>query len=108
MIRQFSGLTATVYRPAGFPDTTNNGVSFYFNSLEIRDVTDRDHIGMKATVYLGYCEKREQWGAFPIASAAMKYQNGGHGGFMFGGNFIYCSDGRFPTSQPIKIFDRQE
>jgi hypothetical protein len=27
---------------------------------------------------------------------------------MFGGNFVYSSDSRFPSEQPIKIFDRVE
>jgi len=27
---------------------------------------------------------------------------------MFGGNFIYTSDSRFPSDSPIKIFDRME
>jgi hypothetical protein len=27
---------------------------------------------------------------------------------MFGGNFVYSSDSRFPSDQPIKIFDRTE
>lgn len=27
---------------------------------------------------------------------------------MFGGNFCYSSDSRFPSEQPIKIFDRVE
>ena len=27
---------------------------------------------------------------------------------MFGGNFIYTSDSRFPSNTPIKIFDRVE
>ena len=27
---------------------------------------------------------------------------------MFGGNFCYTSDSRFPSDQPIKIFDRVE
>ena len=27
---------------------------------------------------------------------------------MFGGNFIYCSDSRFPSKQPIHIHDRYE
>lgn len=29
-------------------------------------------------------------------------------GWMFGGNFIYSSDSRFPSGQPIKVFDRRE
>ena len=27
---------------------------------------------------------------------------------MFGGNFVYTSDSRFPSNQPIKIHDRVE
>lgn len=30
------------------------------------------------------------------------------GGYMFGGNFIYSSDSRFPCEYPIPIFDRKE
>ena len=29
-------------------------------------------------------------------------------GPMFGGNFIYSSDSRFPSDSPIKVFDRFE
>lgn len=29
-------------------------------------------------------------------------------GYMFGGCFIYCSDSRFPSQQPIPLHDRQE
>jgi hypothetical protein len=29
-------------------------------------------------------------------------------GWMFGGNFIYTSDSRFPADAPIKVFDRRE
>lgn len=29
-------------------------------------------------------------------------------GFMFGGNFLFSSDSRFPSDSPIKIFDRKE
>ena len=29
-------------------------------------------------------------------------------GEMFGGNFIYSSDSRFPVSHPIHVFDRYE
>lgn len=29
-------------------------------------------------------------------------------GFMFGGNFIYCSDSRFPSEYPIPVHDRYE
>lgn len=29
-------------------------------------------------------------------------------GWMFGGNFIYTSDSRFPSDAPIKVFDRRE
>lgn len=28
--------------------------------------------------------------------------------YMFGGNFLYTSDSRFPSDAPIKIFDRLE
>lgn len=29
-------------------------------------------------------------------------------GYMFGGNFIYTSDGRFPETYPIPLHDRSE
>lgn len=28
--------------------------------------------------------------------------------FMFGGDFVYCSDSRFPSESPIHLFDRVE
>lgn len=32
----------------------------------------------------------------------------GHVGWMSGGNFIYTSDSRFPSRQPIPVHDRSE
>jgi len=32
----------------------------------------------------------------------------GNVGYMFGGNFIYSSDSRFPSRYPIPVHDRQE
>lgn len=33
---------------------------------------------------------------------------GANGKFMWGGNFIYSSDGRFPNDYPLKVHDRDE
>lgn len=44
--------------------------------------------------------------SFPILVPLDAKENGNP--YMFGGNFAYTSDSRFPHDAPIKIFDRDE
>ena len=39
---------------------------------------------------------------------AVQYHSANEHRFMFGGHFIYTSDSRFPSDQPIHVHDRME
>ncbi len=41
-----------------------------------------------------------------IATPKSVIDSGKHS--MFGGNFVYTSDSRFPSKSPVKVFDRVE
>lgn len=104
------GLLCGVYRnPLG--DCTNGGVSSVVNGAtligeevaEIFEPTERN-----PALYLR--QFKGQLIAVPVALgtwADMKTV-AGLDGWQFGGNFLFSSDSRFPSAQPIKIFDRRE
>ena len=102
---KLTGLSCSVYKsPLG--DSTADGLSSKHTSLllvgdgiknvpfEVKDGDD----------YL-VCEYRERFDDY-IATPKSVKDSGKWA--MFGGNFIYTSDSRFPASAPIKIFDRVE
>jgi len=47
-------------------------------------------------------------GTSPYCTPTEKHRVLDRTGWMFGGNFVYSSDSRFPSNQPIAIHDRQE
>lgn len=109
------GLMTSVYRRNGNGmfdgDCTNGGISSKHNNLilvgdgvpeifEARELTPAIRL-IKRKV----CGK-EFWIAAPL-DAEFEGDNGGFP-YMFGGNFLYSSDSRFPSDTPIKIFDRKE
>lgn len=88
-------------------DCTNNGVSKFRNEFILINENDVDNYASEETsgylvlvedVCLGDPRQR----AIPFGS----YMN--EDWTMFGGNFVYSSDSRFPSNSPIKIFDRIE
>lgn len=96
------GLLCGVFRDAGMGDCTNGGISASHDNLILLDTPEggpfepRDKTpGIQYEVWRGY--KRATTG--PRAGAA---------GPMFGGNFLYTSDSRFPSDYPIPIHDRYE
>lgn len=109
------GLMVSVYRSGGNSmfsgDCTNGGISSKHDNLvlvgdgvaEIFEPRD----GMPAIRLI----KRKVMGMeFWIAAPLDAMTEGRAAGmpYMFGGNFLYCSDSRFPSDSPIKIFDRKE
>ena len=94
------GLIAEVFRSSRLGDATLGGVSSNHDSLtivgegiaEIFEVTE-ERPAVKIEKYCGRLR------AVPV---------GKEGWPMFGGNFIYTSDGRFPSQYPIPVHDRFE
>lgn len=97
-------LPVWVYRAANGIDCTNGGTSSQHETMRLFSEHDVDpgldderaqdvlvlvehRTGLRAVAYQLWAKQR--W-------------------VMFGGNFIYSSDSRFPSKAPIKIFDRFE
>lgn len=96
------GLMAEVFRWS-LGDCTNDGVSKHFNSLVIADTAPVfEANALRPAVYL------HEWKGELIAIPERIDIGRGLGGWMFGGNFLYSSDSRFPSKHPIKIYDRRE
>ena len=108
------GLSVSVYRNAsnnGY-DCTNDGISSKHDQFvligdgvpEIFTPTE-EHPAIRLIL-----RDVGRFGKFYIAAPLDAKFEGTNGGFpyMFGGNFLYSSDSRFPSDAPIKIFDRLE
>lgn len=98
-----SGLLVSVYRAKGY-DCTNGGASSKFNSFILT-----------AEGVTGPFEPREDVpelvlikGPFDTLRAVPRELVESKVWVMFGGNFVYTSDSRFPSDAPIKVFDRTE
>ena len=89
-------------------DSTNNGVTSRFNRFILVDgeVTgpfepDRKTPALKLV-------RRTIYGKPYVHAEPLDPVPAGHVGYMFGGNFIYTSDSRFPNRYPIPVHDRMD
>lgn len=99
---QERGLLAEVFRWS-LPDCTNGGISSRHNTLLI--ALGSGPFGSSERnppLYLA------EWCDDLILVPEPINTKNGLNGWMFGGNFLYSSDSRFPSKHPIKIFDRRE
>lgn len=94
------GLIVDVYRSKY--DGTNNGISSKFDSFVLSGTApvfeSREDLPALQLVF-----EHGTYKAYPVTKS-----EDGHTHWMFGGNFVYTSDSRFPSKQPIKVFDRCE
>ena len=99
------GLPVNVYRtPLG--DCTANGLSSrQTNLLLVGESIDRVPFEVKENEDYLVVEHRPRFNDY-IATPKSVLDAGVHA--MFGGNFAYTSDSRFPADAPIKIMDRVE
>ena len=85
-------------------DCTNNGVSSRIDDFiliaqdDLNDYIDKDTENVLVVVDGPYDTLRAV--PYDLFNRDVWY--------MFGGNFVYTSDSRFPSDSPIKIFDRVE
>jgi len=94
------GMRVTVYRPAGYPDCTNHGLSSMYDKLlltgeAVPQQTEEDGIHFVTIMDNGFMKI-----ATPLDYEERVY--------MFGGNFVYSNDSSFPFNHPIPVFDRYE
>ena len=102
------GLLVSVYRD-GKEDCTNGGASSQFDRFVL--TSDLEDVLVKGPFTPGWDFPELKLERRPYGSLAAAPVNGftkGNTGWMFGGNFIYSCDSRFPCSHPIPIYDRQE
>ncbi|MEM8948782.1 MAG: hypothetical protein AAGC99_05560 [Pseudomonadota bacterium] len=94
----FVGLRVDIYRPAGC-DTTAGGVSADHDQMTIYPEAAVARAGDDVLVLVPH----------RLGLRAVPYRLWAAGRWvMVGGHFCFTSDSRFPSDQPIKIFDRVE
>lgn len=110
-------LFVTVFRPAGYPDCTGNGLSSRVDSSTLFFDCSREEAiewcksNGKSSEYMFFLVKRELWGEdHSYAEPLIKPENRAQ---VFGGNFLYTSDSRMYKTggiykAPVPIHDRFE
>lgn len=104
------GLLVFVYR-SDLGDCTAGGVTAKGKSLKLVDQEIKAPFRVEeGEVYLElerfYSQGRILFRAIPMVDGHKVYTK--EGVTMFGGNFIYTSDSRFPSDYPIPVHDRFE
>ena len=111
--KEKKGLLVFVYKHShDFGDCTNGGISSKNSDLILLPTESLKEVNVEIPrifeekgrgIYLFYRREFDDL----IACPDPNYKKGGIW-WMFGGNFLYTSDSRFPSDAPIKIFDRRE
>jgi hypothetical protein len=99
------GLLVFVYR-SNDGDCTNGGVTSRFDKFILVGKGVDPVFGSSEETPILYLVRRKRFEDMIAVPILPKNEDGWTG--MFGGNFIYTSDGRFPSGQPIKVHDRFE
>lgn len=104
MSNRISGLLAFVLRNASGMDCSNGGLSAHFDQAILYG-EGVPHI-FEPNGHPAFELQRTESGYIK----AVPYHRPGTPkvGWMFGGNFLYSSDSRFPSQYPIPIHDRRE
>jgi len=99
-------LIVDVYRDAKGYDSTNNGISSKHDDLFLigEGVSGPFEAEDDKTVKL--VKRNFPFGEYLHVEPLIQPENGKSP--MFGGNFIYTSDSRFPSKYPIPVHDRFE
>lgn len=104
------GMLVSFYRCADGRDCTNGGVSAQaVNALLIGEGIPQIFEGTSVDTVLEL-KKKNIYGeyVYAVPLIAPGDDKSGMVGPMFGGNFIYTSDSRFPNRYPIPVHDRWE
>lgn len=96
---QFAGLRVEIYRSAAGWDATGGGVSSVHSDMTIYPEEAVARAGDDVLVLV-----KHRYGLRAVPYSLWQ----GRRWVMFGGNFCFTSDSRFPSDQPIKVFDRVE
>jgi len=100
------GLGVNVLR--GMHDSTNHGISSQFNRFILLDsAVSGPFEPDRKTPALRLVRRTISGKPYLHAEPLMPVPEG-MVGYMFGGNFIYTSDSRFPSRYPIPVHDRMD
>jgi len=108
MFAKNKGISVDVLRDITSVDSTNNGISSKHNSFVIIDPSIDGYIKPDSTTPQLKLVRRNLAGGEYIHAEPIEPVKKGNVGYMFGGNFIHSSDGRFPNNYPIPVHDRQD
>ena len=107
---ELTGLTVGVFREVDFPDCTANGITSKVSRICLVDDTIKGPFKVAERRSLSGIGKAHDLGKEFIHAEPRvdghKVNSCDYG--MFGGNFIYTSDSRFPSDYPIGVHDRFE
>ena len=107
---ELTGLTVGVFREVDFPDCTANGITSKVSRIVlVDDAICGPFKVQKDEIYLVLVRRMIMGKEFIHAEPRVnghKVNKCDYG--MFGGNFIYTSDSRFPSDYPIGVHDRFE
>jgi len=111
MNKEILGLSVSIYRDGSGYDCTNGGASSKFD----KGIVTGYKIGEDSQIFPPsddcpeYVILRDfvNGGQERIRAVPVELVESGKW-TMFGGNFLYTCDSRFPSDQPIKIHDRVE
>jgi hypothetical protein len=106
MTTTLKGMICNVYRDASGTDCTLGGITSRHHSVLLTGDNvpelfreDDNHPAVRL-------HKRNVGGRDYFYALPMDATGNGTGTYMFGGNFIYTSDSRFPTNHPLPVHDR--
>lgn len=89
-------------------DCTNNGLSSRFNKLLLVGEGVEGHLDTDEEEDFLILKEVKFFKGEGTFLKAIPYSLKDKFGVQFGGNFIYTTDSRFPSEQPIKVYDRVE
>lgn len=107
--QNISGILVEVYRCAG-GDCSRNGVSAHANTCLLvlpEGGPFKVHAKWPTLVYDPRTDMSKRFG-YPCGIVIPKRLVKSQKNVMFGGNFVYTSDSRFPSRAPLPIHDRVE
>jgi hypothetical protein len=109
------GLLVSVFRNADLGDSTNGGVSSFFSKFILTGKGLPEIFSPNSDApELRYCVEEVMPGltricARPVVNGMVRgVEEHDNRCWMFGGNFVYTCDSRFPQDFPIPVHDRGE
>ena len=105
-------MQVSVYQSRWLGDCTNGGVSAIFPTLYLEHPEGPFMVDDDAPALIRIVERKLPWKDAPYLHVEAvndpRHHDGVHVGPMFGGNFVYSSDSRFPADYPLPVHDRYE